>query len=245
MIKKEYQEMIMEGLGVFALCFVGGWAVEWAIEGKQSVTAVALAHGFVLGLFVFVAATISGGHLNPAVSFSLYATGYQKIEDTIRYVLAQCGGSLLAGLALKLMRPKLFEATIDAKQLGHPALPDNVDTSIGFVCEAIATGTLVLCVMSAGIHKKSSEATVATMVGASLLIGLLSIGNTTGAALNPARVFGPSFFSGRMVGRGALVYYFGPIVGGISSALLYKFFFMSDDEKKAVDNTLEKPFVDN
>ena len=41
MLAKENQALVMEALGVFALCFVGGWSVEWSIEGKASVTAVA------------------------------------------------------------------------------------------------------------------------------------------------------------------------------------------------------------
>ena len=126
--------------------------VEWNIEGKANMTAVALAHGFVLGLFVYLGASISGGHFNPAVSFSLFLTGYMKIEDCIRYIFAQIGGSFAAGLVLFLMRPEVFAATRSANQLGHPSLPAGVDSSIGFTCEAVATGTLVLCVMSAGIH---------------------------------------------------------------------------------------------
>lgn len=252
MLSKDNQALIMEALGVFALCYVGGWAVEWSIEGQASVTAVALAHGFVLGLFVFLGASISGGHYNPAVSFSLFLLGYMKLEECIKYILAQIGGSFMAGLVLFLMRPQIFSTTRDARQLGHPSLPDDVDTAIGFSCEAIAAGTLVLSVMAAGVHKKAESTTVAFMVGCSLLIGVLSIGNTTGAALNPCRVIGPAFFSGRLIERGSLVYYFGPVVGGAVSAMLYKFFFM--DYKDTIftpvsdiateDEALDKPFID-
>lgn len=252
MLSKDNQALIMEALGVFALCYVGGWSVQWAIEGACNVTSVALAHGFVLGLFVYLGASISGGHYNPAVTFSLFLTGYVTVETCIKYIISQIVGSFVAGFVLFLMRPALFAKTRDARQLGHPSLPDDVDTSIGFCCEAIAGGTLVLCVMSAGVHKKAPEATTATMVGCSLLIGVLSIGNTTGAALNPCRVLGPAFFSGRMIERGSLIYYFGPVVGGAVVAMLYKFFFMDYKESvftpvqnKEEENKLDKPFIDN
>lgn len=252
MLSKDNQALIMEALGVFALCFVGGWAVEWSIEGGENVTAVALAHGLVLGLFVFLGASISGGHFNPAVTFALFLTGFVKVEQCIKYILAQTAGSFIAGFVLFMMRPQIFAKTRDARQLGHPSLPDDVDSSIGFTCEAIAAGTLVLCVMSAGIHRKAPETTVATMVGASLMIGVLSIGNTTGAALNPCRVIGPAFFSGRLIERGSLVYYFGPVVGGAVTAMLYKFFFMDYNtsvftpvDSKTEEVTLDKPFIDN
>lgn len=252
MLAKENQALVMEALGVFALCFVGGWSVEWSIEGKANVTAVALAHGFVLGLFVYLAASISGGHLNPAVSISLCFTGYMKFEDCIRYILAQVSGSAIAGFVLFLMRPEFFAKTRDARQLGHPSLPDDVDTSIGAVCEALATGMLVLCVMSAGVHKKAPATVTATLVGSSLLLGVLSIGNATGAALNPARVIGPAFFSGRIVERGSLIYYFGPIIGGCLTALIYKYFFMEYEssifapvDNKSDEDTMDKPFIDS
>ena len=254
MIAKQYQALVMEALGVCALCFVGGWVVQWSIEGKANLTAIALAHGFVLGLFVYLGASISGGHFNPAVSISLLFTGYMRLEDCIKYIIAQVAGSFAAGFLLFLMRPEVFEKSRAGYQLGHPSLPDDVDSSIGFTCEAIATGTLVLCVMSAGIHRKASEQTIATMVGSSLFIGVLSIGNITGAALNPCRVIGPAFFSGRFIERGSLVYYFGPVIGGVVTAWLYQKFFIDEDTplfaqidstRKDEDETFDKPFLDN
>jgi aquaporin Z len=251
MLSKDNQSLIMEALGVFALCYVGGWSVEWSIEGSANVTAVALAHGFVLGLFVYLGASISGGHYNPAVTFSLFLTGYIRVEQCIKYILAQTVGSFIAGFALILMRPEIFSKTKALSQLGHPSLPDDVDTSIGFTCEAVAGGTLVLCVMAAGIHRKAPAETTATLVGCSLLLGVLSIGRTTGAALNPCRVIGPAFFSGRLIERGSLVYYFGPVVGGAVTSLLYKYFFMEYEDSvfKTVDDqkseSLDKPFIDN
>ena len=244
MVAKEHQQLIFEALGTFALCYVGGWSVEWSMNNQASVTAVALAHGFVLGLFVYLGASISGGHLNPAVTIALCITGYHKVQDAIMYVLAQLGGSIVAGVCLFILRPNFM---LESKQslLGHPSLPPNVEPIIGFLCEAIATGMLVLCVFSAGIHKKAPEAVVGTMVGASLVLGVLSIGNTTGAALNPARVFGPAILSGRVGERGHMIYYFGPISGGIVAALFYKFFFIYGNpiKKGPVDDKEEKPYI--
>ena len=245
MVSKENKKLIFEGLGVFALCYVGGWSVEWSMDGQASVTAVALAHGFVLGLFVYLGASISGGHLNPAVTIALCITGYHKLEDGIKYVLAQMGGSIVAGVFLFILRPNfMLESQIDL--LGHPSLPADVDTVIGFICEAIATGMLMLCVFSAGIHKKAPDAVVGSMVGASLAVGVLSIGNTTGAALNPARVFGPAILSGRVGERGHLIYYFGPVAGASVVALAYKHFFitgMPARRKEQTDDKMEQPYI--
>ena len=247
MVSKENRSLIMEALGTFALCYVGGWSVEWALNNQVSVTGVALAHAFVLGLFVYLGASISGGHFNPAVSVSLYITGYQRLEDMLKYVLAQCTGSIVAGIFLFLMRPLWLKSRPDL-QLGHPSLPEDVDVATGFFCEAVATGTLVLCVFVCGIHKKAPETVTATMVGCSLLIGVLSIGNTTGAALNPARVLGPAILSGRVGERGHMIYYFGPLIGGPVAALLYKYFFIignTERYRQKVDDKAELPYLDS
>lgn len=241
----------MEALGTFALCYVGGWAgVGSSPTDPAALTGIALAHGLVLGLFVFLGASISGGHFNPAVSIALWATGHHRLDDAVRYVLAQFGGSIVAGVFLYGMRPwpqKELKMGEKGLSLGHPALAPGVDGLTGFVCEALATGTLVLCVMAAGVHRKASEAAVSFMVGCSLLIGVLSIGPVTGAALNPARVFGPAMVAGTVAEKGHLIYYFGPIFGGVIVALLYQSVFIKglSYKKTEVDDKGELPYLDN
>ena len=250
MVSLENRKLIMEALGVFALCYVGGWSVEWALVNKASTTAVAIAHGLVLGLFVFLGGSISGGHYNPAVSIALCVTGYQRLEETMKYVLAQFGGSMLAGIILFMMKPDWLTSRKEGLLLGHPSLPDDVDTLTGFVCEAVATGFLVLCVFAAGIHRKAHDGVVATLVGSSLMLGVLSIGNVTGAALNPCRVFGPAMFSGRVGDRGHMIYYLGPIFGGVATGVTYKVLFIvggkkigefaRKDDKRELDYTTDE-----
>ena len=153
----------------------------------------------------------------------------------------------MAGVVLNLMKPDWLDK-LPNSLLGHPSLPENVDITTGFICEAIATAFLVLCVFSAGVDKKASDAVVGIMVGSSLLLGVLYIGNTTGAALNPCRVLGPAILSGRVGERGHMIYYFGPIIGGISAGLLYKLFFIMGVPKRRshdIDDKIEQPFIEN
>ena len=223
----------MEATGVFALCYVGGWAVEWAINGSLDLAGVSLAHFVVLAMFIYIGFDISGGHLNPAVTIALWATGYQKKEDSIRYIIAQIVGSLIAGFTLLSTRPKALDARVaKIHQLGHPSLDPSYSEINGFFCEFFATSALVLCVFCVGVHKKASAETTATCVGMSLGMMVFAIGNYTGAALNPCRVLGPAFFSGRIVERGFWIYYLGPILGGVCTGMAYKYIFIESEEEK-------------
>ena len=231
--QKNFSKLIIEALGVFALCYVGGWSVEWAIHGSLDITGVALAHFIVLAMFIYIAFDISGGHLNPAVTTALYITGYHSKEDTIRYIIAQCIGSMVAGFTLLSCRPAAFQDTvIKMGQLGHPSLPADLSQITGFFCEFIATGCLVLTVFSTGLHKKANPEIVSTCVGMSLGLMIFAIGNYTGGALNPCRVLGPAFFSGRLLERGFWIYYAGTIGGGAFVGWTYKYLFIQTEEEK-------------
>lgn len=231
--KQEFNKLIMEALGTFALCYVGGWAVEWNIHGSLDLPGVALAHFVVLSMFIYIGFDISGSNFNPAVSIALMLTGYQKSNDTIRYIIAQCVGSILAGFALLTARPHSLDAKVASiHQLGHPSLDPTYSQLNGFFCEFFATGCLVLCVFCAGIHKKASAEAVSTCVGMSLGLMILAIGNYTGAALNPCRVLGPSILSGRFMERGFWIYYIGTIAGGACAGIAYKYVFIEDDLEK-------------
>ncbi len=231
--RKEFNKLVMEALGVFALCYIGGWSVEWALHNKLDLSGVALAHCVVLAMFIFIGFDISGSHFNPAVTIALCLTGYQKKEDSIRYIIAQCIGSLVAGFVLLSCKPQelVNDHALD-HQLGHPSLDPSYSEINGFFCEFIATGCLVLSLFCAGIHKKASPEVVSSCVGISLGLMILAIGNYTGGALNPCRVLGPAFFSGRIIERGSWIYYLGPILGGSATGLAYQYIFIESDQQK-------------
>ena len=234
-LRKDFNKLIMEALGVFALCYVGGWSVMWNIDdGRQvDLAGVALAHFVVLSMFIYIGFDISGSHINPAVTIALCAAGYQKKEESVRYIIAQCIGSMTAGFVLLSCRPQSLDKTVASiHQLGHPSLSPEYSQINGFFCEFIATGCLVLCVFCAGVHKKASAEITSTCVGMSLGLMILAIGNYTGGALNPCRVLGPAFFSGRLLERGFWIYYAGTIGGGLCTGLAYKYIFIESDQEK-------------
>src|SRR5207237_7508786 len=78
----------------FALIFVGIGAIKTA---GHDVLAIALAHGLTIAAFVSATLHISGGQLNPAVTFGLVCGGHMTVANAIRYWIAQCLGGICAG----------------------------------------------------------------------------------------------------------------------------------------------------
>ena len=79
--------LLAEFIGTFALIFVGIGAIKTA---GHDVLAVALAHGLTIAAFVSATLHISGGQLNPAVTFGLVCGGHMKWTNALRYWIAQC-----------------------------------------------------------------------------------------------------------------------------------------------------------
>src|SRR5437899_5885756 len=87
--------LLAEFIGTFALIFVGIGAIKTA---GHDVLAVALAHGLTIAAFVSATLHISGGQLNPAVTFGLVCGGHMKWTNALPYWIAQCLGGICAAL---------------------------------------------------------------------------------------------------------------------------------------------------
>ncbi|PYJ19378.1 MAG: aquaporin, partial [Verrucomicrobia bacterium] len=87
--------LLAEFIGTFALIFVGIGAIKSA---GNNVLAVALAHGLTIAAFVSATMHISGGQLNPAVTFGLVCGGHMKWSNAFRFWIAQCLGGISAAL---------------------------------------------------------------------------------------------------------------------------------------------------
>jgi len=87
---------VMEFIGTFALCFVGGLANQSQYD--SDIEPVALAHGFVLAFMIYAGANVSGAHYNPAVSVALICIRKCNVVDGLLFIVSQLIGSVLAGL---------------------------------------------------------------------------------------------------------------------------------------------------
>jgi MIP family channel proteins len=212
---------LAEAVGVFALTFIGVGAIfSNNLSGGQDLLMVALAHGLTIAVMVSATANVSGGHLNPAVSFGAWIGGKLSLPEMFKYWTAQvAGGALAAGAALMLFGK---EAVLN----GTPTL--NLESDHAFVrgvgLEAIATFFLVFVVYGTGIDPRGPKIG-GLAIGFTVAVGILAIGSLTGGALNPARMFGPWLVTGNLLGENgviqALAYWIGPLIGGGVAGWLY------------------------
>lgn len=199
--------LLAEFLGVFFLCFFG----IGAITNGAELTGVALAHGIAIFVAIAAFAHVSGAHFNPAVTTALAATRRITPIDAIGYVIAQLLGGFVAAFVAEFTFGTLA---------GVPSLAAAANTSDGILVEAIATFILMITIMGVAVDKRGSFSTISGLpIGLAITGGIMFAGPVTGAALNPARWFGPALVAGDL--SNAVVWILGPIIGALVAAFIY------------------------
>ena len=231
-----------EFIGTFTLIFVGCGSVVMAgnllpVGGGGGLVAVALAHGLALACIVSAIGHVSGGHVNPAVTAGLWVTGHVSTAKAGMYWVAQLLGGLAGAFALKLVMPS---ALADAVNLGTPGLDATMGIGAAVVLEAILTFFLVFIVYGTAVDPKGAFDKVAGMaIGLVLTFDILAGGPMTGAAMNPARWFGPAIASGTW--KDWWVYLVGPLSGGVIAGFVGKVVFAADKEAAIADDEAVVP----
>jgi glycerol uptake facilitator protein len=194
---------------------------------------IVITFGWAMGVFVgvFVAAGVSGAHLNPAVTVALAVAGKFSWSNVPSYIIAQMLGAAL-GAFLVWVQYKSHFAHTENKSLKLAVFctgPQIRNTLENFLSEVIGTFVLVLGVLFMASPTAGLGAVSALPVALLVLAIGLSLGGTTGYAINPARDLAPRFMhyllpipNKRDSDWGyAWIAVAGPIVGGIIAALVY------------------------
>src|SRR6266852_7563814 len=211
---EKFGPWLAEFIGTFALIFVGIGAIKTA---GHDVLGIALAHGLTIAVFASATMHISGGNLNPAVTFGLLCGGHMPLATAIRYWSAQ----LLGGFIAALICLGLFGR--DVVVTGTPQLAINLTAMQGILVEAILTFFLVFVVYGTAVDERGrSPGFAGFAIGATITLDILFGGPLTGAAMNPARVFGPALAANFW--HDHYVYWLGPLIGGALGGLVYRVF---------------------
>jgi glycerol uptake facilitator protein len=187
----------------------------------------------VIAVFVGVYATssISGGHLNPAVSIALASAGKFEWALVPAYILAQMLGAMLGALIVYMIYKDHFNDTQDAalKLAVFSTGPAIRNLPQNFIVETLSTMVFLIGVFL--LKPASTDLGALSALPVSLLVGGIGfgLGGPTGWAINPARDLGPRImhFVLPIKGKGgsdwsyAAVPVLGPIVGGILAAIIY------------------------
>ena len=204
----EYRRLFSEAWGTFLLVLVaagGGVVGASAFGGDLTLAMKALAPGMMVMGIIFFMGTISGAHLNPAVTLAFAVRGNFPWLRVPGYIIAQLIGALLASWFLQLMYGGIINgATEPAKGVG---------IWVAMLTEAVLTLGLVSVILGTASGARNVGVNAALAVGA--YIGLVSVWGApvSGASMNPVRSFAPELIAGNLTDY--WIYLVGPIVGAM------------------------------
>ena len=192
------KKLLAEVIGTFSLTFIlllGANTTDFPIP-------IPILAGLILALFVYTIGSISGCHINPAVTVGLFSIKKIDSQEAIRYIVAQCIGGILAFIALKSL-------DIDIIGLNWMGL------------NAVMVGEIVGTVfftfgIAATVLGKMLDMVKGVVIGGSLLLGA-SVASMIGAPgfLNPAVALGANSLAPSTI--------IGPLIGSVIGMKLYQF----------------------
>jgi aquaporin Z len=211
-----------EFVGAFTLIFAGAGSIMALGNATGAIVGIAFAHGLAIAVMVSAVGHISGGHFNPAVTFGFLVT--RRIEPVIAgaYWVAQLAGAVVAAALLKGLFP---DALVKPVHLGAPALSPAIGSGAGVVLEGIMTFFLVWVVFATAADPRGTFKSIAGLaIGLTITLDIFAAGTLTGAAMNPARAFGPQVVD--WFWSDGWVWYIGPLLGGALAALAYEWLYL-------------------
>ena len=202
------QQYLFEFIGTLVLVLLGdGVCAATSLNHSKAKGAgwvvIALGWGLAVMMGVLVAGPVSGAHLNPAVSLGLAVAGTFPWASVPGYIVAQMLGGFVGAVLVWVFYKDHYEATSDQPDtiLGTfctmPAIPNRWRN---FLCEVIATCVLVFVILALGTNGNvfqvggvnASTGALGSWPVTCLIMSIgMSLGGTTGYAINPARDFGP------------------------------------------------------
>ncbi|OIO10749.1 MAG: hypothetical protein AUJ52_03500 [Elusimicrobia bacterium CG1_02_63_36] len=218
--------LIAEFLGTFAWVFFAAGVVcsDASLGGSIGPAGIALGVGLTVAAVFGIFGKAARGQFNPAFTLGLVAARRLDIVQGALCLVSQLFAAALAGLFLARAfahAPILAEAPF----LGTP-MPSGVGFRGASLLEAVATMMLAMAVYAPGAADRSGRASLiftAIAAGAVAASAALVLGPLTGAALNPARAFGPALATGYW--HQHYVYWAGPLAGGAAGMGLSRFLF--------------------
>jgi MIP family channel proteins len=216
-----------EFIGTFALIFIGVGAIANNSSPANGVglLGVALAHGLTIAVMVSATGAISGGQLNPAVTFGLLIGGQMDVKKSIAYWISQLAGATTAAYFCTMLigTTKVLNGTPDiGPGVGGGPI---VTTHQAIIIEAILTFFLVFVVYGSAVDVRAPKIG-GLAIGLTVALDILFGGPLTGAAMNPARTFGPALVSGHW--NNHIVYWVGPLIGGALAGVIYGRFLIKE-----------------
>jgi len=225
---------------IFVFIGTGSVIAADAVLGEDGIkvpalTIIALAHGFCIMVMIYSIGEVSGGHINPAVTWALLVTDRISITRALVYWQSQFLGAILGSAILKGLLPYQLQSNLGCHFVNPLLTPGQ-----GLGAEIIFTFIFIFVVFGTAISPFVGK--IAPLGGGSYGPGKLTpfaVGMTimmlhtvgiplTGASMNPARSFGPAVVAGCWANH--WVYWLGPLLGSTVAAVAAQSLFLSRPE---------------
>ncbi|PEZ55613.1 aquaporin [Bacillus anthracis] len=214
MIKKAIAECI--GTFVLVLFGTGTAVIGGGVEGI-GILGIAMAFGLSIVAMAYSIGTISGCHVNPAVSIAMFINKRMTAEELAYYIVAQITGALLGTVTLVTI---LKSSGMTLSNLGQNSF-GKLGASGSFLVEFVLTFVFILVIIAV-TGKKGITNLAGIVIGLTLvLVHLLGI-SLTGTSVNPARSFAPALFAGGEAISQLWIFIIAPVLGGITAAMVGK-----------------------
>ena len=229
------RKLAAEFIGTFWLVLGGcGSAVLAANFGGDGnplgigLLGVSLAFGLTVLTGAYALGHMSGGHVNPAVSFGLWAGGRFPARELVPYIIAQVLGGIFAGFILFHIARGTPGFAIDPNAAGAFASngygshsPGGYSINAAFLTEIVMTA-MFLVVILGSTHVRAPVGFAPIAIGLALtLIHLISI-PVTNTSVNPARSTGVALFAGPVAMSQLWLFWVAPIAGGLLGGVIYR-----------------------
>lgn len=204
---------LAECLGTFALVFCGTGAIVINQEtaGVVSHTGIAITFGLIVTAMIYTFGSVSGAHLNPAVTLALWVARVFPGAKILPYVLGQMAGAFAASGLLHVLFPQ-------NTSLGATLPSGSVMQS--FVLEWVLSFMLMLVILRMVVQKQPFEQLAGLIIGGVVLLEALFAGPVCGASMNPVRSLSPAVVSGHT--EFLWLYLVAPTMGMLMSVGVWK-----------------------
>ena len=222
------RKYISEFIGTLVLVLFGCGV---AVFTNASVVSTALAFGLSIVVMAYTIGSISGCHLNPAVSFAMFLDKRLSGSDLIKYIIAQILGAIAGAGILAIIINSIFKlGDYTVTGLGQNAFGKyNISMLGAFIVEAILTFVFIFTIL--GVTKdKKKDSVSGIVIGLTLTFVHLFGIKLTGTSVNPARSLGPALLLGGDALKQVWVFICAPMFGSALAYFAYK--FLSNEKSK-------------
>jgi MIP family channel proteins len=225
------RKLVAEFIGTFTIIFIAVGSIcadqylGAASQTRLGWLGISAAYGLAYAAMVVALGHISGGHFNPAVTIGFWVVKRWGTLQTIAYSIAQLLAASTAAYLIKIILP---DTTWRPVALGAPILAQDFTRLHAMALEAVLTFFVVFVVFAAASDDLDGTPhhVAGFAVGLTIAMGSLLGGPFTGAAMNPARAFGPALAAPHWQNQG--VYWVGTLFGGTIAAFVYERLFPID-----------------